>query len=141
MRLNVRLIEEIEGLVRGQVYSIEKKLQELIISKDGKIKRVDYYKLYGVEGIYEVEFFRKIHDLKILPIYFKAIVDGSKNFEVCKNNKNFHVGDELYLREFEDGQYTGNYTVRIVTYAFEDKEVLKDGYIILGLKHLVGNCL
>lgn len=133
MNVDVRLIKEIEGLENRHIYSVEKEIQAFIFSKNGKINRVIYYKLYGIEGIYEKEYFRKVHDLKILPIYFNAIVDGSKTFEVCKNDRNFQVGDELYLREFIDGKYTGNYVIKVVTYALEDKEYLNNGYIILGL--------
>lgn len=132
MNLDVRLIKEIEGLENRHIYSVEKEIEAFILNKD-KINRVIYYKLYGIEGIYEKEYFRKVHDLKILPIYFNAIVDGSKTFEVRKNDRNFQIGDELYLREFIDGKYTGNYVIKIVTYALEDKEYLNNGYIILGL--------
>ncbi|HGS9342764.1 DUF3850 domain-containing protein [Clostridioides difficile] len=30
-----------------------------------------------------------IHELKILPQYFKEVVNGNKNFEVRKNDRSF----------------------------------------------------
>jgi hypothetical protein len=43
-----------------------------------------------------------IHDLKILPEYFEAILSGEKTFEVRSiADRDFNKGDELRLREFE----------------------------------------
>lgn len=39
------------------------------------------------------------HDLKILPRYFDAVEDGSKPFEVRRNDRDYQVGDILLLRE------------------------------------------
>lgn len=39
------------------------------------------------------------HDLKILSPYFIAVEDGSKPFEVRRNDRNYQVGDTLLLRE------------------------------------------
>ena len=48
-----------------------------------------------------------IHELKILPQYFKEVISGSKTFEIRKNDRNFCIGDRLVLKEWENGQYTG----------------------------------
>ena len=34
-----------------------------------------------------------IHELKILPEYFNAVISGEKTFEICKNDRPFHKGD------------------------------------------------
>lgn len=50
------------------------------------------------------------HELKTWPEFFKASISGKKKFEVRKNDRNFQVGDELVLREWEPG--SGYYTDR-----------------------------
>jgi ASC-1-like (ASCH) protein len=42
----------------------------------------------------------KIHELKILPQYFNDVQDGSKNFEIRKNDRGFAVGDKIILKEY-----------------------------------------
>lgn len=49
------------------------------------------------------------HELKIWPKYFNAVLDGSKKDEIRKNDRNYHVGDILFLKEFnpETERFTG----------------------------------
>ncbi len=47
-----------------------------------------------------------IHELKILPKYFNAVISGEKTFEIRKNDRPFHKGDLLALNEF-DGEPIG----------------------------------
>ena len=70
---------------------------------------------------------------KILPEYFNAVQEYRKNFELRKDEDNIQVGDELILEEW-DGEYTGNYTWRKVTYILRNvpEYGLKDGYCIIG---------
>jgi len=42
-----------------------------------------------------------IHDLKTWPQYFARLVDGSKTFEVRKDDRGYQTGDTLVLREFD----------------------------------------
>jgi len=41
------------------------------------------------------------HELKILPQYYCRVADGSKTFEVRKNDRGFQPGDLVLLREFD----------------------------------------
>ena len=70
---------------------------------------------------------------KILPEYFNAVQEYRKNFELRKDEDNIQIGDELILEEW-DGEYTGNYTWRKVTYVLRNvpEYGLKDGYCIIG---------
>lgn len=45
----------------------------------------------------------KMHELKILPEYFEKVLDGSKTFELRKDDRGFNVGDILILREYIPG--------------------------------------
>jgi len=77
----------------------------------------------------------KIHELKILPKYFKDVVDGYKNFELRKNDRNFQVGDSLLLKEFDNGEYTGDSIQVVVTYILVGGEYgLDKDYVILGIE-------
>ncbi len=40
------------------------------------------------------------HELKVIPPYFAALVDGIKTFEVRKNDRAYQKGDMLELREW-----------------------------------------
>lgn len=77
----------------------------------------------------------KIHKLKTLPKYFKAQILGNKQFEVRKNDRDFHVGDVLILEEW-DNKYTGSVLYVRVTYVLRDFEGLRDGYVVLGTEAL-----
>lgn len=74
------------------------------------------------------------HDLKILPIYFEAVLKEVKTFEVRKNDRNFKTEDILRLREFSNGEYTGREVWRRVTYILEGGCYgLEEGYVILAI--------
>lgn len=73
------------------------------------------------------------HDLKCWPEYFQALVDGRKTFEVRRNDRNFAVGDWLYLREWDlkTQEYTGRSIRLKVAYITEWEQ--KTGYVVMGL--------
>ena len=76
-----------------------------------------------------------IHELKILPEYFRDILRENKTFEVRKNDRNFQVGDKLILKEWENGEYTGNTLEKNVTYVLDDSSgYVLEGYVIMGIK-------
>lgn len=76
------------------------------------------------------------HELKILPQYFEAIDSGDKTFELRLNDRDYHVGDMLYLREYSAscGGYTGRTLTKKVTYVLKHcpEYGLKESYCILG---------
>lgn len=81
---------------------------------------------------YEVEKEPTIHELKILPEYFEAVVSGNKRFEIRKNDRNYKKGDILRLNEYQDGQYTGDVHVAEITYITDYAQ--QDDYVVLGIK-------
>lgn len=73
-----------------------------------------------------------VHELKILPEYFAAIVSGEKRFEIRKNDRNYQKGDILRLMKYEDGNFTGDVHVSEITYITDFAQ--QDDYVVLGIK-------
>lgn len=77
----------------------------------------------------------KVHELKILPEYFVAVLEGKKTFELRKNDRDYKVGDTLKLKEFDGEKYTQNVTYRTIAYIFKGGQYgLDNDYVILGIK-------
>ena len=77
----------------------------------------------------------KVHELKILPEYYDAVRCGDKRFEIRKNDRNFHSGDILRLKEWDGEKYTGkelDVLVRYVLYGM-DEYGLSEGYCIMSI--------
>ena len=85
----------------------------------------------------------KTHELKCWPEFFEPVSDGSKTFELRKNDRHFAIGDVLHLREWDDHieSYTGRECRRKITYMLEGVGGgcippylgLMRGYVILSL--------
>ena len=84
----------------------------------------------------------KIHDLKILPEYFEAVLNGSKTFELRKDDRDIQVGDVLHLKEYDktNGLYTGQMIIKKVLYILRNvpEYGLKEGYCIIGFNGMKG---
>lgn len=72
------------------------------------------------------------HHLKIAPVFYRDVISGKKKFEIRVNDRNFLEGDHLILREFEDGEYTGNEVEVLVTYIPDFP--LPDDYVVMGIE-------
>lgn len=69
-----------------------------------------------------------IHELKTWPAYFQRVLDGSKTFEIRRNDRGYQAGDTLYLLEYDptgdhdrcedkncrNRRYTGREATRLV---------------------------
>lgn len=77
-----------------------------------------------------------IHALKILPQYFEAVANGTKNFEIRRNDRNYQTGDKLLLKEYEKGHFTGRETERWVEYIYHGDGTygLSHDYCVMGLR-------
>ncbi len=79
-----------------------------------------------------------VHDLKTYPPFFRDVDERKKPFEVRKNDRDYQVGDILFLREYTMvdppiWDYTGDTCTRIITYILDDPQYVKEGYVILGI--------
>ncbi len=80
-----------------------------------------------------------IHKLKTWPEFFEAMVEGRKTFEGRKNDRDFKVGDELILKEYDpelkNYGYSGRFLHRRVSYILEGTQFgVMPGYVIMGLE-------
>lgn len=81
------------------------------------------------------------HELKILPPFFEAMVDGRKNFEIRKDDRGFQAGDTVTLREY-DQEYKGHYRsdedrytgrTRSATIGYVTAYEQRHGYVVFSL--------
>ena len=77
----------------------------------------------------------KLHELKILPKYYKKVLTGEKRFELRKDDRDFKVGDIIKLCEYDGKGLTGRDTLYDVIYKLDGGEYgLEEGYCILSIK-------
>ncbi|WP_238662165.1 ASCH/PUA domain-containing protein [Enterococcus mundtii] len=92
-------------------------------------------KEYSVSGLGDTKGMEVMtHELKILPEYFEAVISGRKRFEIRKNDRDYKVADQLYLREWDGEKFTGDSHKVDVTYITDYEQ--KDGYVVMGIKGL-----
>jgi ASC-1-like (ASCH) protein len=79
---------------------------------------------------------QKTHTLKILPEYYRAVMDGRKTFEVRKNDRDFRVGDTLSLEQY-DPELDRTFGVPLhlkVTYVLKGGQFgIEEGYCVMGV--------
>jgi hypothetical protein len=83
----------------------------------------------------------KIHELKSWPQFFEKVVSGEKTFEVRLDDRNFKVGDFLYLREYDPKalRYSGRFQYARITYILDAREdrivagVIHSNYVVLAI--------
>lgn len=71
---------------------------------------------------------------KILPKYFDEVKSGNKNFELREDEDDIQPGDILVLKEWKNGEYTGEKVTKTVMYVLRNvpQYGLMDGYCIIG---------
>lgn len=83
----------------------------------------------------------KQHELKTWSYYFERILDGTKTFEIRRNDRDFRVGDVLWLRESVEGRagFTGRSLQKRVVfmYRYDEDDValqfLTEDVVVMGL--------
>ena len=76
------------------------------------------------------------HALKTEGIFFKAIVAGTKTFDVRKHDRPFKVGDRLLLQEYNQDteKYSGEEWNGEITYILDSSDYCKKNFVVLGIK-------
>ncbi len=83
-----------------------------------------------------------LHELKTEKKYYEKSRINKKSFEFRKNDdRDYKVGDDVILREFEDGKYTGRKSPKLkIIYIFDERDFeyfgIEDGYCIFQLRKL-----
>jgi hypothetical protein len=77
------------------------------------------------------------HHLKLSVEYSDEVFNGSKTFELRKNDRHFMKGDEIIFHEYDkDGAgYTGRAMSYIITYILENHESLSKGYVAMSIRY------
>jgi hypothetical protein len=85
-------------------------------------------------SIYKGEKMR--HELKIWPDFFFAVEEGVKNFEIRKNDRDFKVGDEVLLMEYdpESKVFFGGEILGEITYVTDFMQ--PQGYVVFQWKRI-----
>lgn len=80
----------------------------------------------------------KIHELKIAPKYYKEVLAGFKKVEIRFNDRDYQVGDVLFLNEWSrvTKRYTGSQIRRKVAQVYKDMPGLKGNYVLLQIEKI-----
>ena len=131
----------------GNIQSLIDALQDAIADEYGLIRVTDEARcamvrilMKSAEPLKEKEAVKpqnlpKIHELKILQEYFDAVKWGDKKFEIRKNDRDFHSGDILRLKEWDGKKFTGEELYVLVRYVMygTGEFGLDEGYCIMSI--------
>ncbi|MFX1236323.1 MAG: ASCH/PUA domain-containing protein [Promethearchaeota archaeon] len=81
------------------------------------------------------------HKLKIWPEFFNAVLDGTKKFEIRKNDRNFQVGDKIILKEWNPSaeKFTGRSLAKWINFIVPGgKFGINKDFCVIGLKSFRG---
>lgn len=76
------------------------------------------------------------HNPKTVQPNFDALANGSKKFELRRNDREFQVGDTLVMREYDPdaGYYSGRQVLARVDYVLQvPGSGLEDGHCVMSL--------
>lgn len=69
-----------------------------------------------------------VHKIKIYPNHRREIITDGKDFEIRKNDRNYKVGDVVFLNEYDPEKQclTGDFTVVKITKIYDISDCFKD---------------
>lgn len=76
-----------------------------------------------------------VHRLKTINPFFTDLWKRKKKFEIRKNDRNYRIGDHVYLEEYDsiNDKFSGRFICAQITYVLNQKQFsngLQKGYII-----------
>ena len=74
------------------------------------------------------------HEIKIEHKYLYDIVVGKKKFEIRKNDRDYKVGDYVFLNEYENDLFTINFAKVKIIYITDLMQI--EGYIVFGFQYI-----
>ena len=76
----------------------------------------------------------KEHEIKLSSKYFDDVKNGTKTFEIRKNDRDYNINDILVMREYtENKEYTGRYLEAVIIYILNNESFLQKDYVALGI--------
>lgn len=79
----------------------------------------------------------KVIFVKVRSEYVDDIISGKKKSELRKNDREYSVGDLLYLQEItEDNKFTGRLIIVKITHILQDEEYLQKDYACLSIEYI-----
>jgi Domain of unknown function (DUF3850) len=78
----------------------------------------------------------KTHYLKTVQPFFFEVKKGIKTFEHRRNDRDFQVGDEVYLQEYDMmyNSFSGQEVRVIITYVLTNRVGLDDDFCVFSFK-------
>lgn len=78
----------------------------------------------------------KIHHVKCETVFFEDVVNDRKAFEVRKNDRDYQIGDDMVLMEWDKAlqEFTGREERVTIIYMLEGYPGIEAGYCILGIE-------
>lgn len=77
------------------------------------------------------------HELKINPKFIQRILDGTKTFEIRKNDRDYQVGDTLIMRAYDEQigwPDHGVYDTVVAKVVYFTTAYQQEGYCVLGIQ-------
>lgn len=75
----------------------------------------------------------KTHHIKLASKYYDAVEQRRKNFEIRINDRDYHKGDWLVLKEWDGNNYTGFEIVRRVIDVYELDDIGWNGWVAMSI--------